>query len=55
MLTHYFSRKGYEIRSAENGLEAMEREMLEDTFGYQNPAQQQQEQEQQEEEDLDNV
>ena len=25
MLTHYFSRKGYEIRSAENGLEAMER------------------------------
>lgn len=34
---------------------AMEREMLEDTFGYQNPAQQQQEQEQQEEEDLDNV
>lgn len=34
---------------------AMEREMLEDTFGYQSPAQQQQEQEQQEEEDLDNV
>lgn len=25
MLTHYFSRKGYNIRSAENGLEAMER------------------------------
>ncbi len=25
MLTHYFSRKGYDIRTAENGLEAMER------------------------------
>lgn len=34
---------------------ALERELLEDTFGYQNPAQQQQEQEQQEEEGLDNV